>query len=111
MKYSIRHCAFVISALLIGVSAIEFNTPAQARPTRQRHDYLGAWNIAYSAINQCYTQQKNLDECDKLNHIKNTLIGWCSEKDRDACILYKKVSDFENVVQQAESIGDMPVIR
>jgi SpoVK/Ycf46/Vps4 family AAA+-type ATPase len=35
MNYSIRHCAFVISALLIGVSAIDLNTPAQARPTRQ----------------------------------------------------------------------------
>jgi hypothetical protein len=34
MNYSIRHCAFAISALLIGVSTIGFNTPAQARPKR-----------------------------------------------------------------------------
>jgi hypothetical protein len=104
MNYSLRHCAFVISALLIGVSTIDLNTAAQARPTRQRHDYLGAWNLAYSAINKCYSQ-KNLDECSKLNQIKNTLLGWCYDKDRDSCILYKEVNKFEDVVQQAETLN------
>jgi hypothetical protein len=42
MNYSIRHCAFVISALLIGVSAIDLHTPAQAEGTIDQTAAIGA---------------------------------------------------------------------
>jgi hypothetical protein len=109
MNYSIRHCAFVISALIIGVIAIDLNTPAQARPTRQNRNYAGAWNLANSAIFRCYNQ-KNLNECSKLTQIKNTLESWCYQNDRDACITYKNVVAAEGLamtVQTTEGISNI----
>lgn len=96
MNYSIRHCTLVISALLISAIAIDLNTSAQAKPSR--YGYLEAWNQANSAISLCY-EQKNFEACNKLTRIKNTLMTWCSQNDRNSCTVYKNVISAEGIAQ------------
>jgi hypothetical protein len=106
MNYSMRQYAFVISALLISVSAIDLNTPAQARPKRDFTAYGRAFNEAYSAMTQCINQG-NRKECSRLAEIKGTLANWCSQQERDACITYKNVIYMEGMVQSAKTTNDI----
>jgi hypothetical protein len=67
----------------------------------QSRDYTNAGNLAMSATDQCY-EQKDLEECEKLNGIKNTLSTWCAQDDQDACKLYTIVVDYEMSVQSTQ---------
>ncbi len=96
MNYSLRNCAFVISALLIGVSAIDLNNPAEAGPSR--YGYVEAWNQANTAISLCY-EHENFEACNKLTRIKSTLMSWCSQNDRNSCTVYKNVISAEGIAQ------------
>jgi hypothetical protein len=114
MNYSIRHCAFVISALLIGVSAIDLHTPAQAGGPIDQDAAIGAGadkiaeagqrnidagrtqTLARAALTQCYTYN-NQKACSQLPRIKRALANWCQQKYSGSCTLLQTVSDFESL--------------
>ncbi|MGL4880869.1 MAG: hypothetical protein ACRC8K_07360 [Waterburya sp.] len=72
----------------------------------QSHDYQSAGSLAISAADQCYIE-KDLDECDKLHEIQNTIATWCDQDDPDACKLYTIVVDYSRRVQTIEMGNDM----
>ena len=130
MNYSIRHCAFVISALLIGVSAIDLNTPAQAEGTIDQSAAIDAGagkiaeageanfraeraqqtqNIAYAALTQCYTYN-NANGCSQLTQIKSTLANRCEQNDRDSCTVYRNIVGFEGLKQTEQTTEDLSKI-
>lgn len=102
-----RKYSYLLSVLFVGIGAVITSAPSQAQ--NAKHDYLQAWTLASSAINSCYTN-KDLQECDKLTQIKNTLVSWCQETNNiksDACVFYQNVVGYEGVIQQAQIINEI----
>jgi len=61
----------------------------------QNRDYLQAYNLASDAINRCY-DKRDLEACERINRIKNTLTGWCSQGDGYACSTFSNVTQLES---------------
>ena len=112
-----RHWFLVLSALFVSTSVISLATPTQAQniqpalkqqktpprsPARSEVVYMQAMNTANAAINSCY-ENGNLEDCDKVNRIINTLQTWCSQGDNNACITAKNVIGFEGLAQSAQT--------
>jgi Tfp pilus assembly protein PilV len=128
-KYS-----YLLSVLFVGIGIVSISAPSQARivdttqtnaeaateiqrqaqqnaenarrrsAQKKNHNYVQATNLAVSAADACYIN-KNLQECDKLNQIKNNLMNWCGQSDStksNACETYRFVLNYENA-QQAYS--------
>jgi hypothetical protein len=90
-----RKYYYLLSILFVGICAVSISLRAQAQ--NANHDYSQALNLATSAIDSCYIN-KNLEECNKLNQIKNTLMNWCQKSNNiksDACVTYKFVLSYE----------------
>lgn len=62
---------------------------------RQNRDYLQAYNLASDAINRCY-DKGDLEACERINRIKNTLTDWCSQGDGGACSTFSNVTQLES---------------
>lgn len=117
-----RHWFLVLSALFVSTSVISLATPTQAqniqpalkqqktppptRPARSEIVYLQAYNTADAAINSCY-ENGNLEDCDKVNRILNTLLTWCSQGDKNACTTAKNVVALEGLAQTAQSVRQL----
>ena len=110
-----RHWFLVLSALFVSTSVISLATPIQAQniqpalkqqktspPTRSEAVYLQAFSTANAAINSCY-DNGNLEDCDKVNRILNTLGNWCSQGDKNACTTAKNLVALEGVAQTAQT--------
>jgi hypothetical protein len=98
-----RKYYYLLSILFVSISAVSISLRGQAQ--NANHDYLQAQNLAISAINSCY-ENKNLEECDKLNQIKNTLMNWCQKSNNiksDACVTYNNVISYESVAMAAQT--------
>jgi hypothetical protein len=127
MSFSLYRLSFGFSALFISTIALSSGASAQIYQNRQSnylslpintseaeahtwqaqsHDYQSAGNLAISAADQCYIE-KDLDECDKLHEIQNTIATWCDQDDPDACKLYTIVVDYSRRVQTIEMGNDM----
>lgn len=128
MSFSLCRLSFGFSALLISMIAIGSDASAQVHQKSQSkdlslpistseaeaqtwlaqsRDYLGAYNMAASAIRECY-EEKELDECNNLIEIQNTLLSWCNaENDQNACKVYSNILEVENATRMAELTDDM----
>jgi hypothetical protein len=92
-----RKYYYLLSILFVGICAVSISLRAQAQ--NANHDYSQALNLATSATNSCY-ENKNLEECNKLTQIKNTLRSWCQKSNNiksDACVTYNNVIAYEKV--------------
>lgn len=72
----------------------------------QSRDYQSVFPLAKSAAEQCY-EQKDLDECNNLMEIQNTLSTWCAQNDQNACELYNIVMDYSMSVQSNQMQRDL----
>jgi hypothetical protein len=72
----------------------------------QSRDYQTAVSLGISAADQCY-QQKEIDECNNLQEIQNTLSTWCAENDQTACEAYNIVFDYSTHTQSNELQNDL----
>jgi hypothetical protein len=127
----IKQYLLLSSVLLISTNAITVSTLAATTPDlsgilsgrkrseiqiqrEQRRlvngDYARAWNLANSAISQCYGQ-KNLNECSRLTQIKDTLATWCNQNDLNACAIYKNIVGAEGLAMGAQTLDDISNIR
>jgi hypothetical protein len=127
MSFSLYRLSSGFSALFISTIALSSGVSAQIYQNRQSnylslpintseaeahtwqaqsHDYQSAASLAISAADQCY-MEKDLDECDKLREIQNTIATWCDQNDPDACKLYTIVVDYSRRVQTIEMGNDM----
>lgn len=127
MSFSLCRLSFGFSALLISMIAIGSDASAQAHQKlqskdlslpintseaeaqnwqAQSRDYQTAGSLAMSAADQCY-QQKDLDECNNLQEIQNTLSVWCGENDQTGCEAYQIVVDYSMSVQSNEMTNDL----
>jgi hypothetical protein len=127
MSFSLCRLSWGFSALLISMVVIGSDASAQAHQKSQSkdlslpintsnaeiqtwqaqsRDYQTAGSLAMSAADQCY-QQKDLDECNNLQNIQNTLSTWCAQNDQNACELYKVVVDYSMSVQSNEMTNDL----
>jgi hypothetical protein len=62
--------------------------------------------MGISAADQCH-QQKDLEECEKLTGIQNTLSTWCSQNDQYACEAYTIVVDYSMSTQSNQMQQDL----
>lgn len=112
-----RHWFLVLSALFVSTSVLSLATPTQAQniqpalkqqktpprsPARSEVVYLQAYNTANAPINSCY-DNGNLEDCDKVNRIINTLASWCGQGDKNACITAQNVIALEGLAQTAQT--------
>jgi hypothetical protein len=88
--------------------SLPINTSEAKAQTRlaQTRDYVGASSMGMSAANQCY-QEKEIDECDNLHQIQNTLSNWCAENDQNACELYISLVNYEMSIQSSQMLIEM----
>jgi catalase len=129
MSFSLCRLFWGFSVLLISSSMVVFGSDASAQVHQKRqpnylslpintseaeahtwqaqsHDYQSAGSLAMSAADQCYIE-KDLDECDKLREIQNTISTWCAQDDQNACELYNIVMDYSMSVQSNQMQRDM----
>lgn len=77
---------------------------------KANHNYAQATSLAVTAIDACYST-KNLEQCNKANEIKNTLMNWCIQSNNiksNACDAHRFILNYENAaqaVQTPEQIG------
>jgi hypothetical protein len=129
MSFSLRRLSWGFSALFISMMVLGSDAPAQENQklqpnnlslsthtseaetdnrlaqTRDHMDYGQAFDFANSAINQCYVE-KDLEECEKLDKIKNALLTWCNEGDPYACKTYQNVDVLEMGERQAQFLEE-----
>lgn len=71
----------------------------QVGSTRQaqlRIELRQAFTLAQRSIDLCY-EKKDLEECRRLNQIQATLSNWCTQGDRQACIVGNNVQGLLNI--------------
>ncbi len=129
MSFSLCRLSWGFSALLISISMIALGSDASAQVHQKRQpnylslpintseaeaqirltqsrDYQSVFPLAQSAAEQCY-EQKDLDECNNLTEIQNTLSSWCAQNDQQACELYNIVVDYSMSVQSNQMQRDL----
>ena len=125
-----RKYSYFLSVLFVGIGVVSISAPSQARIVNtiqtngeaardiQREaeqdarrglaeqKALTAMNLAVSAIDACYTD-KNLEECNKANRIKNTLMNWCIQSNNaksNACDAHRFILGYENAKQAIQTV-------
>jgi hypothetical protein len=88
-----------VATLIMLAAGLTVNDIASA----QQRDYLQIYNLANIAMDKCH-QDKDIEECDKLNRIGNTLMRWCAAKDAQACELLSYLQSMEGLNRAKNSI-------